>query len=82
MKVPQLRKKPEIKSCHNVTWEDNYSWIHQKDILEVLKNKDKLDPEVKEYLIQENNYADHHLGDTKPLQKNIFERIKWTRKCP
>ena len=76
MKVPQLRKKPEIKSCHNVTWEDNYSWIHQKDILEVLKDKNKLNPEVKEYLIRENNYADHHLGDTKPLQKKLFDEIK------
>jgi len=76
MKVPQLRKKLEIKSCHNVTWEDNYSWIHQKDILEVLKDKNKLDPEVKEYLIQENNYTDHHLKDTKPLQKKLFDEIK------
>ncbi len=76
MKVPQLRKKLEIKSCHNVTWEDNYSWIHQKDILEVLKDKNKLDPEVKEYLIQENNYTDHHLKDTKPLQKNYLMKLK------
>ena len=38
MKIPQLRKKPEIKSCHNVNWEDNYSWVHQPDILEVLKD--------------------------------------------
>jgi len=76
MKVPQLRKKPEIKSCHNVTWEDDYSWIHQKDILDVLKDKNKLDPEVKEYLIQENNYTDYHLKDTKPLQKKLFDEIK------
>ena len=47
MKIPQLRKKPEIKSCHNTTWEDNYSWIHQENILEVLKDKNKLNPEVK-----------------------------------
>ena len=42
MKIPQLEKKPEIKSCHNVTWEDNYSWIHQENILEVLKDSSKL----------------------------------------
>ena len=42
MKVPQLRKKLEIKSCHNVDWEDNYSWVHQENILEVLKDKNKL----------------------------------------
>ena len=47
MKIPQLTKKLEIKSCHNIKWEDNYSWIHQKNILEVLKDKKKLDPEVK-----------------------------------
>ena len=76
MKVPQLRKKSEIKSCHNVTWEDNYSWIHQKDILEVLKDKNKLNPEVKEYLEQENEYADYHLRDTKDLQKKLFDEIK------
>ena len=76
MKVPQLRKKLEIKSCHNTSWEDNYSWIHQKDILEVLKDKNKLNPEVKKYLIEENNYTDHHLKDTKDLQKKIFDEIK------
>jgi len=76
MKVPQLRKKPETKSCHNVSWEDNYSWIHQKNILEVLKDKNKLDPEVREYLIQENNHTEHHLKDTKNLQKKLFNEIK------
>ena len=76
MKVPYLKKKPEIKSCHNVEWEDNYSWIHQKNILEVLKDKSKLDPEVKKYLDQENSYAEYHLKDTKKLQKKLFSEIK------
>jgi len=76
MKVPQLRKKLETKSCHNTTWEDNYSWIHQKNILEVLKDKDKLDPEVREYLNQENSHTEYHLKDTKDLQKKLFREIK------
>ena len=76
MKVPQLKKKLEIKTCHNIDWEDNYSWIHQKDILEVLKDKSKLDPEVKKYLEDENAYTDHHLKDTKDIQKKLFDEIK------
>ena len=76
MKIPQLRKKPEIKSCHNTTWEDNYSWIHQEDILEVLKDKKKLNPEVESYLIEENKYTEYHLKDTKFLQKKLFNEIK------
>ena len=50
MKIPQLKKKPELKSCHNTTWEDNYSWIHQDNILEVLKDSSKLLPDVRKYL--------------------------------
>ena len=76
MKVPQLKKKPEIKSCHNVEWEDNYSWIHQKNILEVLKDKNKLDPEVKKYLEEENVYTEYHLKDTNNIQKKLFQEIK------
>ncbi len=76
MKLPQLRKKPELKSCHNITWEDNYSWIHQKNILEVLKDKKKLNPEVETYLNQENEYTEHHLKDTKIIQKKLFDEIK------
>ena len=51
-KIPQLKKKLEIKSCHNIKWEDNYSWIHQENILEVLQDKKKLNPEVENYLNQ------------------------------
>ena len=76
MKIPYLKKKPELKTYHNVTWEDNYSWIHQKNILEVLRDKTKLDPEVKNYLDKENSYADYHLKDTENLQKKLFDEIK------
>ena len=76
MKIPQLSKKPEKKTCHNVEWEDNYSWIHQKNILEVLKDSQKLDPEVKKYLEEENSFTEFHMSDTKKIQKDLFKEIK------
>jgi len=76
MKVPQLEKKPELKSCHGVSWEDNYSWIHQENILEVLKDGSKLLPKVKKYLEEENAYTTLHLKDTENIQKNLFNEIK------
>ena len=76
MKIPQLQKKSELKSCHNKTWEDNYSWIHQPNILDVLKDSSKLLPKVKEYLEKENEYFEHEMKDTKDLQKKIFNEIK------
>ena len=76
MKTPRLEKKPEIKSCHNTKWKDDYSWIHQKNILEVLKDGSKLLPEVKKYLEEENAFAKYNLKDTKKLQKELFKEIK------
>ena len=76
MKIPQLEKKPELKSCHNVNWEDNYSWVHQSNILEVLKDSSKLIPEVRNYLEKENAYTEHHLKNTKDIQKKLFDEIK------
>ena len=76
MKIPHLKKKSEIKTCHNINWEDNYSWIHQDDILEVLKDSKKLNPEVRKYLEEENSYTDFHLSDTKTIQKKLFDEIK------
>ena len=76
MKIPQLEKKPELKSCHNTTWEDNYSWIHQENILEVLKDSSKLLPEVRKYLEEENKYTENNLKDTNEIKKKLFDEIK------
>ena len=76
MKIPQLEKKTEIKSCHNVRWKDNYSWIHQSNILDVLKDGSKLLAEVRKYLEEENAYTQYHLKDTKKLRKKLFNEIK------
>ncbi len=76
MKIPQLQKKLELKSCHNITWEDNYSWVHQNNILEVLRDSSKLLPEVRKYLEEENDYTEFNLKDTKEYQKILFDEIK------
>ena len=42
MKIPQLKEKTRNKNSVMVlAWEDNYSWIHQKNILDVLKDSKK-----------------------------------------
>ena len=76
MKLPQLEKKPEIKSCHNKSWTDDYSWIHQSNILEVLKDSSKLLPDVRKYLEDENDYFANQMRDTKNIQKILFDEIK------
>ena len=76
MKIPQLEKKPEIKSCHNIKWKDNYSWIHQSNILDVLKDGSKLLVKVRKYLEEENAYTKFQMKDTEQFQKKLFKEIK------
>ena len=76
MKIPQLRKQEEKKTCHSYTWEDNYSWIHQSNCLDILKDKNKLNPEVKRYLEEENSFTEKNMEETKPLQKTLFNEIE------
>ena len=56
MNIPKLKQQKTIKTCHKISWEDNYAWIHQENILEVLKNPTKLNPEVRKYLEKNNEY--------------------------
>ena len=76
MKIPQLRKQPEKKSCHGFEWIDNYSWIHQNNCLEILSDTTKLDPEVRKYLEEENAFTKENMKDTLDLQKKLFDEIK------
>ena len=76
MKIPQLEKKSELKTYHNISWKDDYSWVHQSNILEVLRDSSKLLPKVRNYLEEENAFTEHHLKDTKEEQKKLFNEIK------
>ena len=76
MKIPQLRRKLEIKNCHGYELKDEFSWIHQDNILEVLKDGSKLNPEVRKYLEQENLYTKFQMQNTEQFQKKLFGEIK------
>ena len=76
MKIPQLRKQPEKKSYHGYSWTDEYSWIHQDNCLEILRDTSKLNPEVKKHLEEENTYTKENMKNTKNLQKKLFSEIE------
>ena len=46
---PKLKQKLEIKKHHGYEIKDEFSWVHQKNILEVLKDSSKLNPEAVSY---------------------------------
>ena len=70
---PKLKQKLEVKKYHGIEIRDEYSWIHQKNILEVLKDSSKLNPEVRKYLEEENAYTKFQMKDAEQLQKKLFK---------
>ena len=70
MKIPKLKKIESIKKHHGISLEDDYAWVDQPNILEVLKDPSKLLPDVKTY-IEENNLM---------TQKIILKMLKVYKK--
>ena len=76
MNIPELKKIKSEKKYHNTTLKDDYSWVDQPDILDVLKNPNKLHPEVKKYIEENNLLTEEYFSDVKDLQKKLFSEIK------
>ena len=76
MIIPKLRKQRSSKNYHGLNIEDDYSWVDQPDIIEVLQKPEKLLPEVKKFLNENNKLTDEYFKDSKDLQKKLFVEIK------
>ncbi|MDC2986523.1 S9 family peptidase [Candidatus Pelagibacter bacterium] len=76
MNIPKLKKKKTTKNYHGIPLEDDYSWVDQPDILEVLTDSKKLNTEVKDYIEANNKITENYFADVKTFQKNLFDEIK------
>ena len=76
MSIPKLKKIKSEKKYHDLTLSDEYAWVDQPNILEVLKDANKLDSEVKDYISANNKITEEYFGDIKELQKSLFSEIK------
>ena len=80
MKLPQLRKQRTSKNYHGITINDDYAWVDQPNILEVLKDSSKLLPEVKKYVEENNNITEQYFADSKNFLFHATNIIFTSRK--
>ena len=64
MKKPSAKRSPRELTTHGDVRIDNYYWLNERE-----------NPEVIEYLEQENNYQEMMMKDTEPLQNQLYEEI-------
>lgn len=66
-KAPIAKKVPHDMTIHGDTRTDDYFW---------LRDMDRKDPEILDYLNQENAYTKAVMQPTEELQKTLFEELK------
>ena len=76
MNIPKLKKLESIKKYHNIALKDDYSWVDQENILDVLKDSTKLLPEVRKYIEDNNKITENYFKNLQNLQKKLFNEIK------
>lgn len=63
MKAPQAKKIEKILEIHGDKRTDNYFWMNERE-----------NPEVLQYLEEENAYADFIMKDTESLQEELLKK--------
>ena len=76
MNIPKLKKIESEKTYHEIILKDPYSWVDQPNILEVLKDSNKLLPDVRTYIEENNTLTESYFKDVKNLQNKLFDEIK------
>jgi oligopeptidase B len=77
MNIPKLKKEKTVKNYHDYELVDDYAYVDQPhNIIEVLQNPQKLLPEVRKYLEENNKLTEQYFSNVKVLQKKLFLEIK------
>ena len=76
MNIPKLKKIVSEKKYHDISLLDDYAWVDQPNILEVLKDPKKLLPDVRKYIEENNSLTENYFKTEKNLQTHLFDEIK------
>src|SRR5687768_4079883 len=73
---PRAERRPKVSTWHGTRLVDDYAWLRAENWQEVMRNPSALDPRIRAYLTQENEYTKAALAHTEALQQTLFAEMK------
>lgn len=74
--APVAPRRPHSFTTHGITVSDDYAWLKDPKWQEVLRDPTVLDPDIRRYLEEENDYTESLLGHTSALQKKLVAEMR------
>ena len=76
MRKPKAKKKNKTQIFHGHELEDNYFWLRDKNWKNIVAGKIEFEnPEVLDYISQENSYTQEIMKDEEKIQKEISQEV-------
>jgi oligopeptidase B len=73
---PRAERHPKVSAVHGQTLVDDYAWLRAENWQEVMRDPTVLDPKIRAYLTEENDYTKAAFAHTETLQHTLFAEMK------
>lgn len=73
---PRASRRPLISTHHGIARADEYAWLRASNWQAVMRNPEKLEPDIRAQLEAENAYTSGIMADTEELQQRLFAEMK------
>ncbi|HEV2509363.1 S9 family peptidase [Bosea sp. (in: a-proteobacteria)] len=73
---PVAAARPQSRSVHGVTLNDDYAWLRAKNWRDVLRDPDALPAEIRKHIEAENAWCDTLMAPTKALQRELIKEMR------
>ncbi len=74
--IPLAPLRPSSQTRHGVTFEDPYAWLRADNWREVMADPAVLDPDIADYLIDENDYAAEVMAPLAQLRDTLVAELR------
>ena len=75
-KYNEINVGDNAKIVHKITRNDEYAWMRDDNWQDVLRNPDKLRPDIHDHLKAENSYTDEVLKTSASLRDKIYNEMR------